>query len=450
MPIQPNNSKGIGLFGVILTITGFVIGVSLFILPGQLIELAGPAVILSYLIAGSVAFFTCIVTAQVGVVIPSNGGSFVAISKLTSPFFGFMVIWILLNAVVVSTAFMAYGFANYFKFFLPQIDEYITAISVVFAFGILNIFSPKIVLRVQGLLVFSFLIAIVIFLSVSLPQFELDKITPFAPYGYSAAFLAAIAAYFSFGGFMILLELGGEIQNPSKNIPKGLAVSFGIVLTIYITVSLAIAGTSLSVPTGESAILTIVKQNLPAWTLHLFILAILAAAATSINSLILAFSRDIMVIAQSGLLPKCFGYVSKSSSTPHNAILLLITLSCIAISAESRVEELAIFAVIAVMIQQIFLAISMWRIPTKMKEKYEFSAFMLPRWSVAPISIVLILISCFSIIFTTIERPILVITITSFIILGVAYYYFVSAWMNRKGIDVLFQFQQQIDKLEKH
>ena len=56
--------KTIGLWGIIFTITGFVVGVSIFILPAELIDIAGPSVLLAYAVAGAMAAVTCFATAQ--------------------------------------------------------------------------------------------------------------------------------------------------------------------------------------------------------------------------------------------------------------------------------------------------------------------------------------------------------------------------------------------------
>ena len=57
-------SQKIGLWGIVFAITGFVIGVSIFILPSQLIEITGPAVILAYALAGAMALLNCFAAAE--------------------------------------------------------------------------------------------------------------------------------------------------------------------------------------------------------------------------------------------------------------------------------------------------------------------------------------------------------------------------------------------------
>ena len=105
--------RTMGVTGTVMTLVGLVIGVSIFILPGQLAAIAGPAMLVSYLIAALIALFSCVVAAQVGSVLPISGASFVAISRLLSPFLGFIVVWVTLGGAAVAVALLASGFADY-------------------------------------------------------------------------------------------------------------------------------------------------------------------------------------------------------------------------------------------------------------------------------------------------------------------------------------------------
>ena len=94
---QAEMRRSVGVAGVVVTLVGFVIGVSIFILPGALAATAGPAVVLSYFVAGLIALFSCVVAAQIGAVLPTSGASFVATSRLLSPFLGFATIWLIIG-----------------------------------------------------------------------------------------------------------------------------------------------------------------------------------------------------------------------------------------------------------------------------------------------------------------------------------------------------------------
>ncbi|HRW30717.1 MAG TPA: amino acid permease, partial [Emcibacteraceae bacterium] len=191
MSLDLPENKTIGLWGIVFTITGFVVGVSIFILPANLIEIAGPAVLLAYAIAGAMAIVTCFATAQIGTLMPAEGGTYIAISKLMSPYFGFLAVFVLLCAVVLVNSFVGYGFADYIVYFFPDLNKNLAATTVVLFFGLVNISGSDLVIKIQGVLVILFLIMLSIFIISGLPHFEINNLKPFMPNGMGAVFEAA-------------------------------------------------------------------------------------------------------------------------------------------------------------------------------------------------------------------------------------------------------------------
>ena len=387
--------KKIGLWGLVFTITGFVVGVSIFILPAELIEITGPSVLLAYGIAGAMAIVTCFATAQIGTLMPAEGGTFVAISRLMSPFFGFLAVWILLCAVILVNAFVGYGFADYIVYFFPSLNKTIAAACVVLFFGIINVYGSDLVVRFQAVMVIIFLIMLSIFILTGLPEFELKNMTPFMPNGVGAVFQAAALGYFSFAGFISLLEFGGEIKKPSFNIPVGLAISFVIVLGSYGGVSLVLSG--ISTDGGfqgmTTPVLDVARTFFPDWMISILVLAIIAAAATTVNGLILGYSRDIFVIAQANIFPKYLAKISKKYNTPHYAIITYTLLSVAAISTGSDIEQYALVAVLGLLLQQLFIAVSLYRVPAIMGFELENAQFKLNKLFLKILAVLLFVIS---------------------------------------------------------
>lgn len=395
MNTDKHREKTIGLWGIVFTITGFVVGVSIFILPAELIEITGPSVLLAYGIAGAMAVVTCFATAQIGTLLPAEGGTFVAISKLISPFFGFLAVWVLLCAVVLVNAFVGYGFADYIVYFIPELNKTLAAAAVVLFFGIVNIFGSKLVVKLQTAMVVIFLIMLSIFILAGLPNVELVNMTPFLPNGGAAVFQAAALGYFSFAGFISLLEFGGEIQKPTKNIPLGLAISFLIVLGSYGGVSLVLSGidTEIGFQGMATPVLEVARRLLPEWMISALVLSIIAAAATTINGLILGYSRDIFVIAEDKIFPSALARRSAKYGTPQNAIIAYTLLSVVAISTGSDIEEYALVAVLGLLIQQVFIAVSLYRLPEIMKDELANAEFKLEPLTLKIVSVLLLLIS---------------------------------------------------------
>lgn len=389
------DKKTIGLWGIVFTITGFVVGVSIFILPADLIGIAGPSVLTAYALAGAMAIVTCFATAQIGTLLPAEGGTFVAISKLISPYFGFLAVWVLLCAVILVNAFVAYGFADYIVYFLPGLNKTVTAATVVLFFGIINVFGSDLVVKFQTAMVVVFLIMLSIFIIAGLPEVKFANLTPFVPNGSASVFEAAAIGYFSFAGFITLLEFGGEIKNPAKNVPIGLTIAFVIVLGCYGGVSLILAGVDTGVPfvEMETPVLDVARTFLPGWIISALVISIIAAAATTVNGLILGYSRDIFVIAQKQLFPKILAKRSTRFKTPHTAIITYTVLSMIAISTGSDIDDYALVAVLGLLLQQLFIAVSLIRVPTVMKSEFAAAEFKLNITFLRIIAVLLFVIS---------------------------------------------------------
>lgn len=390
-----SDSKTIGLWGIVFTITGFVVGVSIFILPAELIDITGPSVLLAYAISGAMAVVTCFATAQIGTLMPAEGGTFVAISRLLSPFHGFLAVWVLLCAVVLVNAFVGYGFADYIVYFFPGLNKTFAAAAVVMFFGLVNIYGSTLVVKFQGAMVIFFLIMLSVFIITGLPHFEVGNLTPFMPNGVGAVFNAAVLGYFSFAGFISLLEFGGEIKKPTVNIPLGLAISFIIVLASYGGVSLILSGikTEGGFEGMTTPVLDVAMTFFPPWLISALVISIIAAAATTVNGLILGYSRDIFVMAEAKLLPKMLAKRSKRFNTPSSSIIAYTLLSVGAILTGSDIEDYALVAVMGLLLQQLFIAASLYKVPTKMADEYEAAEFKLPKMVLNIVSVLLFLIS---------------------------------------------------------
>ena len=86
-------ARNIGLAGAVFTMVGYVVGASIFILPGALAADTGPAAFLAYLIAGVLAALTCVVGAELGSAVPVSGAINVTASRVLGPLFGFVGVW---------------------------------------------------------------------------------------------------------------------------------------------------------------------------------------------------------------------------------------------------------------------------------------------------------------------------------------------------------------------
>ena len=109
--------RKISLSGAVFLLIGNIVGASIFILPGQLAGIAGPAVFIAYLIASVPAIANCLIAAQVGSILPVSAAGYVFSSVVLHPFLGFLKEWTGALGLIIGVPILAYGFADYMAFF---------------------------------------------------------------------------------------------------------------------------------------------------------------------------------------------------------------------------------------------------------------------------------------------------------------------------------------------
>jgi len=395
-------------------------------------------VIIAYVLAGAMALLNCFAAAQIGTLLPAEGGSYVAISRLISPFYGFLTVWVLLVAVIVVNAFLAYGFAKYALYFFPQADKTVLALAVIVFFTLVNVFGSNAAVKFQSVLVIAFMIMLGIFIASGVPYFDSANLTPFVPNGAGSVLLAATMAYFSFGGFVLLLEIGGEIKNPAKNIPLGLSISFVIVMATYIGISMILTGINLDAYSGQAttSVLEIASITLPSWLADALVISIIAAAATTINSLIMGYSRDIFALAKVKLFPSFLARSSNKNGTPISSVVVFSLLSLLAVLVGEEIEGFVIITVIGLMIQQMLLAICLFRIPKVLADEYAKAEFKLSRPVILVVSVLLFIVSAAFILINIKENLSIVMIMVAVVLVGAGYYQIMTKYWLKRGVDI--------------
>ena len=234
--------RKIGVGGAVFTLIGYIVGASIFILPGQLAGVAGPAVALAYLLAAVPALVNCLIAAQVGAILPVSAADYVFSSVVLHPFLGFLKVWTSTIALLVGVPLLAYGFADYFAYFLPDIPRLVVAMAIVALLMIINLLGMRASVRSQMIMVSVFITALLIFGVGGLFYMDWSLLTPTVPNGFASVLDAAVPAFYSYSGFAVIVVIGEEIRDPGRTVPLTLAISFAIVATIYTLITIVLPG----------------------------------------------------------------------------------------------------------------------------------------------------------------------------------------------------------------
>lgn len=366
----PELKPTMGVGGAIFTLVGMVVGVAPFVMTGDIASQTGPAVSVSYLIAGVLAAFSCVVAARIGALFPISGAGYVGASCVLSPFFGFLLVWLVMACMGLGMPILGLGFAEYLEYFAPGLPRPAVAAAAIVLFGAVNLTGVRATVAVQALLVTAMLLVLVVFGAGGLAHMDPALARPFAPNGWSAVLVGAIPAYYAFGGFMALVEMGDEIENPSRTVPIALGVSFLIVLALYLVVAVALPGL-LPWDTLEGSPATLARASevfLPKWFSGFIALSAMLGAGVNINAWFLTQTRDIYAMARDGILPATLAHVNERRGEPDRAILLAIAIAAGGLLLGARVREYAITLVLAMTSLQIFAGFVILLAPSRVPD----------------------------------------------------------------------------------
>lgn len=361
-PVPTVPVRSIGTFGATAIIVGFVIGVSVFVLPGVIAADVGPAVVIVYLIASLLGFLACVVAAQLGCAYATNAASFVAVADRLGEVWGFVLVWIIVGSSAVGVGLLAHGLAAYLRT-LVAVDGTLIAASSVLLSAAANLFGARTGARLQALLVAAFLTVLLIFVGAGLGHLQPSLLIPVAPAGWSVVLLSVIPAYFSYAGFFVVIELAGEVRSPERTLPRALLVSFLLVLVIYALVSVVLVGLLpwQSLRGDPAPVITAAHTVLPPAVVSVMAVTAVAAGASSINGILLGYSRDIQALAQRGLLPRWMLLHHNSMDQSSAGVLSVAVLALAAVVVSESIAVLATLAVLGILSAQVFLGLALLR-----------------------------------------------------------------------------------------
>ena len=358
--------RQVGLAGAVFTLVGYVIGASIFVLPGQLGARAGPALVVSYLLAALLAGLACLAAAHIGSQLPVSGAIYVAVSRNVSPRAGFLVLWAVLASVTVGVPVVAYGLADYLWYFVPGLARLPVALMVVTIFGLINLLPVRGSVLVQTVLTGAFLLLLYGFGWQAVRQVDAGRFSPFFANGIGPVLGAAVGAYFSFTGFMALANIGEEIKTPGRTLPRALVLSFIVVTVAYLLTAVAVTGllewrTLADVP---APLATAAETFLPSWAVGLISLTAILAAATTVHGVLLVHSRDVYALARDRVFPPLIGWVHPVTRIPAAAVLVLTGLALLGVLAGAALLDYALLAVLGVMFMQVGAGVALLRMPS--------------------------------------------------------------------------------------
>jgi len=315
--------KGLGFFDVFSIATGAMISSGIFILPGLAFARSGPAVFISYFLAGVLALIGIFSIIELSTAMPKAGGDYYYINRSLGPFIGTISGFLSWFALSLKSAFAIFGISEII-FITTGFPTFIFSILVCIFFIVLNSVGIKEAAKFQVSIVSGLLILMVLYIIFGFSEINTSHFYPFTPQGINPIFTTAGFIFISFGGLLKVASVSEEVRNPKRNIPLGMILSVISVTIIYTLLLIVTVGvlpaTAFSgslTPIADAAKIII---GTPGFIV--ISIAALLAFITTANAGIMSASRYPLALSRDNLLPKAFSKVDKRFKTPILSISL--------------------------------------------------------------------------------------------------------------------------------
>ena len=339
---------------------GIVIGTGIFTLTGvQAKDNAGPAIVISFTIAGVVSVLAAICYAELAAAVPTAGSSYTYAYTTIGEIFAWIIAWDLILEFALGAAVVSRGWSGYLQdalslptsVFGEESTVNLGAIAIALVLGVVAMIGIRESKWVTNALVVIKVSVCVFVVVVGIFFVKAANLAPFVPdskpvpesealsglqqplwqwisgadptaFGFTGVFVAAAVVFFAYSGFEAVANLGEETKDPAKDMPRGLLGTLAICTVLYILVCFVITGMVKYTGLSEGApISDAFDQVGMGWASILIAVAAIAGLSSVILVDIVAMGRIGFALCRDGLLPAWIGEVHEKWETPYRVTI---------------------------------------------------------------------------------------------------------------------------------
>ncbi|MEV0467727.1 amino acid permease [Nocardia tengchongensis] len=334
--------RSMGLIPLIALSVGATLGTGIFVVLGEAAPLAGPAVVVSFVIAALAALFSALSYAELASAVPVSGSAYSYTYATLGEVVAWVCGWCLLLEYGVSVAAVAVGWGAYLNEFLGSTIGW--RIPDVLAQppgegGVINLPAAIVVLLATAVLLGGIressrvttvttvikIAVLVFFVAVAVTAFNSSNLHPFAPEGISGIGAAASMVFFSFIGFDAASTAGEEAKNPQRDLPRAIIISLGIVTLMYVLVALtAVGAVGVDDVSSSGASLATVLDQVTGrgWPATILAGGAVIAIASVVLTVLYGQTRILVAMSRDGLMPAVLSRVGRTRVPTVNTLIV--------------------------------------------------------------------------------------------------------------------------------
>jgi basic amino acid/polyamine antiporter, APA family len=351
-------SRSVGTLDLTALGLGAIIGTGIFVIIGEAIGDSGPAIILSFLLAGVTCVFSALSYAELASTIPVSGSAYTYAYATMGELLAWIIGWDLILEYGVAVAAVAVGWGGYLQNLLDSVFGIslpdaiaqppgeggtinLPAVVLVLAITALLVAGVRESARANTVMVILKLAILLFFIVVGVTAFNGDNFSPFAPHGTSGVVDAAALIFFAYIGFDAVSTSGEESRRPARDLPIAIVGSLVIATVLYILVAIVATGLApeKTLADSEAPLTEAMQAGGFGWSANLLSIGALIAITSVVLTILYGQTRITFAMCRDGLLPRSLGTLNRRK-TPAR-ITLLFGLLVAALSAVVPLSEIA-------------------------------------------------------------------------------------------------------------
>ena len=399
---------------------GSAIGTGLFYGSASAIQMAGPAVLLAYLIGGAAVFMVMRALGEMAVHNPVSGSFGQYASTYLGPMAGFILGWTYAFEMIIVCLADVTAFGIYMGFWFPDVARWVWVLGIVFLIGGLNLCNVKVFGEMEfwlSLLKVGAIVAmilggfgIMLFGIHTAGETQASGLSNlwahggFMPNGIGGLIASFAVVMFAFGGIEIIGITAGEAKDPQRVIPKAInAVPLRILLFYVLTLFVLMAIYPWPQIGSQGSPFVQIFSNLGIGSAATILnIVVISAAVSAINSDIFGAGRMMYGLAQQGQAPKGFAQLSKQGVPWMTVVVMAAALLggvvlnyLIPENVFLLIASIATFATVWVWLMILFTQVAMRRSMTR--EQVAELKFPVPFWPYAPVAAIVFMLFVFGV-----------------------------------------------------
>jgi APA family basic amino acid/polyamine antiporter len=350
--------RTLGLKDLIVLGVGAVIGAGIFVITGQAAaEHAGPALTISFVLAGLAAALAALSYAEFAAMLPVSGSAYVYAYATFGELLAWFIGWNVVAEYLLAVSSVAVGWSGYGVGLLHSLGVHVPdvlanaplsfrdghlqatgawlnlpALLVVAAITTLLYFGTRQSTMFASVVVMLKVLVVILFVVFGMQYVDPSLWHPYVPanqggdhYGWSGVFRAATSVFYAYIGFDAVATAAQETRNPQQNVPAGILISLAICTVLYIIVAAVLTGLVpyAQLATAEPVATALAAHPELAWLKLLTQVGAVAGLTSVILVMHMGLARILYSMAGDGLLPRMFGAVHVRHHTPHRTTLLV-------------------------------------------------------------------------------------------------------------------------------